>query len=145
MEFTFQQFLKEKAKVEPESIAKILELVQVKTVKKGENLLEAGKVCEYIYYVEEGLLRFFLFNEDGVEYTVQFSPESWFTGDRNGFYFNQPSHYHIDAIEDTRVVLLTRDFIQKATDISPAFRHYNEFLLQNHVRHLQKRISLLIS
>ena len=144
-EYTFQQFLKEKAKVEPDKIADILKLISYQEVKKGEALLEAGKFCNHIYFVEKGLLRLFLFNEDGVEYTIQFAPESWFIGDRDSFYFNKTSLYNVDAIEDTKVVLLTRDFASKASTISPAFRNYNEFLLQNHVRQLQKRISLLIS
>lgn len=145
MEYTFRQFLEEKANVASDQVAEIMELVSFQEVKKGESLLEAGKVCDYIFFVEKGLLRLFLFNEDGVEYTIQFAPESWFIGDRDSFYFNQSSIYNIDAIEDTRVILLAKDFANKASEISANFRNYNEFILQNHVRQLQKRISLLIS
>jgi CRP-like cAMP-binding protein len=35
-------------------------------------------------------------------------------------------------------------FIEKANEISPEFRTYNEYLLQNHIRQLQNRIDLLI-
>ncbi|HNU59732.1 MAG TPA: Crp/Fnr family transcriptional regulator, partial [Aquaticitalea sp.] len=35
-------------------------------------------------------------------------------------------------------------FIKKASEISHEFRNYNEYLLQNHIRHLQNRINLLI-
>lgn len=145
MEYSFEEFLKEKAKIEPAKINEILSLVTLKEVKKGASLLEAGKVCDHIFYVEKGLLRLFLFNEDGVEYTIQFAPESWLTGDRDSYYLRQKSIYNIEAIEDSRVVFLDKDFTKKASDISSVFRNYNVFLLQNHVRELQKRISLLLS
>ncbi len=145
MEFTFQQFLTRKAGIDPDTTREILNLTTVKGVEKGEMLLRSGDFCNHIFYVEKGLLRLFLFGEDGEEYTLQFAPEGWLTGDRDSFYLDKPSRYRIDAIEDTRVVFLDRDFSRKASRLSPAFRDYNEFLLQNHVRTLQKRVSLLIS
>ncbi|NBC03944.1 MAG: Crp/Fnr family transcriptional regulator, partial [Bacteroidetes bacterium] len=36
------------------------------------------------------------------------------------------------------------EFINTASEISPQFRKYNERILQNHIRHLQKRIDQLI-
>lgn len=145
MEYTFQQFLTEKAGVDLETAREIMSLTSMREVKQDQLLLQAGDFCDHIFYVERGLLRLFLFNEDGEEYTIQFAPEGWLTGDRDSFYLDKPSTYHIDAIEESRVVLLDKDFVRRASSLSSEFRDYNEFILQNHVRTLQKRVSSLIS
>ncbi len=113
-------------------------------VKKGDYLLKSGEICQHTFFVDKGLLRMYSVNEDGKESIVQFAPENWMMSDRGSVYFNEPSAYFIDAIEDTKVVLIDSDFIQKISAVSAEFRVNNERILQNHVRHLQNRISLLI-
>jgi CRP-like cAMP-binding protein len=39
---------------------------------------------------------------------------------------------------------LDKTFFDHASEVSPSFRQYNERALQNHIRHLQKRINLLL-
>ncbi len=90
------------------------------------------------------MVRFYSIDNEGKEHIIQFAPENWFIGDRGSTYFGQPSKFFIDAIEETTVVVLDQDFVESASEISPEFRNYNEYLLQNHIRHLQDRINLLI-
>ena len=118
--------------------------ILIRKVKKGDYLLKSGEICQHTFFVEEGLLRMYSINDDGKESIIQFAPENWMMSDRGSVYFNEPSAYFIDAIEDTRVVLIDSDFIQKVSTISADFRVNNERILQNHVRHLQNRINLLI-
>lgn len=145
MEYPLARFLAEKASVEPDKIKEITDLVQTREIKKNESLLKAGEKCDYIFYVEKGLLRFFSLNENGKEHVIQFAPESWFVGDRSSIFYDQASAFYIDAVEDTRVVLLDRDFSRNASNISRAFRNYNEHILHKHVQQLQHRINLLVS
>ncbi|MNE65373.1 Anaerobic regulatory protein [compost metagenome] len=119
-------------------------MVSVKEFKKDEFLLSPGQICERALFVEKGLVRFYSIDEEGKEHIVQFAPENWFVGDRESIYFRKPSVYYMDAIEDTTVILFDQHFVETASEISPEFRNYNEYLLQNHIRHLQNRINLLI-
>lgn len=145
MQSSFETYLKEKTGVRDRDLPEIMDLVRRKTIAKEASILTAGAICKSIYFVEKGLLRFYSINEAGREHVVQFAPESWFISDRSSLYFGEPSTYFMDAIEDTEVVLLDRDFPEQASDISSEFRDYNEYLLQNHIRHLQNRINSLIS
>lgn len=145
MEYPLARFLEEKATVEPDKIKEILNLVTTREIAKDEVLLRAGEICHHIFYVEKGLLRFYSLNENGREYIIQFAPESWFVGDRSSIFYDQASSYHIDAIEDTRVVMLDRNFSQNASNISKNFRNYNEHILHKHVQQLQHRINMLVS
>lgn len=144
MKQNFYNYLKNKALVKAEHLAQLTELVSVKEFKKDEFLLSSGQICERALFVEKGLVRFYSIDEEGKEHIVQFAPENWFVGDRESIYFRKPSVYYMDAIEDTTVILFDQHFVETASEISPEFRNYNEYLLQNHIRHLQNRINLLI-
>lgn len=144
MKQNFYNYLQNKALVKAEHLTQLTELVSVKEFKKNELLLSRGQVCERAFFVEKGLIRFYSIDEEGKEHIVQFAPENWFISDRESIYFSRPSEYFMDTIEDTTVVLIDQHFIEKASEISLEFRNYNEYLLQNHIRHLQNRINLLI-
>ncbi|MCK7592026.1 Crp/Fnr family transcriptional regulator [Subsaxibacter sp. CAU 1640] len=134
----------EKCELSRDEIAQIDHLIISKTVEKGEFLLKEGEICNHSFFVEKGLLRFYALNEEGKENILQFATENWIVSDRGSAYFQQPSTYYIDAIEPTTVVMINQDFINKVTEINPNFRVHNERLLQNHIRSLYKRVSLLL-
>lgn len=137
-------YLRNKALVKAEHVEEVLKSSRSKAVAKGEVLLAEGQVCQHIFFVESGLLRFYSIDDEGKEHVLQFATENWFVSDRGSVFFGQPSSYFIDAIEDSVVVLLDQQFFENASKISIEFRNYNEFLLQNHIRHIQNRVNLLI-
>ncbi len=112
--------------------------------EKGRILLKKGDVCKHSFFVEKGLLRSFMLDEDGKEHVIQFAPENWFIVDRSSVYFNDPSESYIEAIEDTDVVFISEDFMCLAAEVSQKYGRYNDKLLHNHIRQMQKRINLLL-
>ncbi len=112
--------------------------------EKGAILLKRGEVCKHSFFVEKGLLRSYMLEEDGKEHVIQFAPENWFIVDRSSVYFNDPSESYIEAIEDTEVVFIGEDFMCQAAKVSSIFGRYNDKLLHNHIRQMQKRINLLL-
>lgn len=140
----FRKYLIEKAGVTEEEFQKLEPLIVRKNVKKGEFLLREGELCEHHIFVEKGLLRFYSIDDAGKEHIVQFASENWFVGDRSSVYFNKPTTYFIDAIEDSTVVFLNSGFMCTAAEVSKEFAHYNEQILQRHIMHLQNRVRLLI-
>lgn len=145
MEESFEKYLRNKAGVTSEDMFKLIGLISIKEFRKGDFLLSENQTCKFTFYVEKGLLRFYSIDAQGKEHIVQFAPEGWFLSDRSSLYFNQPSSFFIDTIEDSRIVLLDQSFFYTASGVSKEFRHYNEFILQNHIRQLQNRINQLLS
>jgi CRP-like cAMP-binding protein len=140
----FKIYLQTNAGVTDKQLSQLDKKITTKKILKGEVLLQAGQVCKQLFYVEKGLLRFYSIDSFGKERIVQFAPEGWFVSDRSSIYFNEPSQFYIDAIEDTSVVVMNEDFVCFVNELSLEFRKYNEGLLQKHIRYLQKRINLLI-
>jgi CRP-like cAMP-binding protein len=140
----FHKYLTERALIKQEDFEKLLPFFSVKRYTKGEVLLSKGSISRYIFFVEEGLLRFYSIDKDGKEHILQFAPETWWLTDRNNLCSDEPSEYFIDVYEDTTVVLLNHDFILKASEISPEFRAFHEHILQRHIKQLYHRINMLI-
>lgn len=140
----FRAYLIGQAGVSAEDFDKLAGQIEVKTVAKGEILLSKGGINQHIYFVEKGLLRYFMIDAKGKEHILSFAPENWWLSDRNNLCSNEPSDYFIDAYEPTTVVLLSQEFIQRASDISEEFRVHHQRILQRHILQLYRRISLLI-
>lgn len=116
---------------------------ETKKVSKGEFLLQHGEVCRSTFFVEKGLLKMYSSDKNGKEHIIQFAPENWLIGDRSSLYFNEKSNYYIEAVEDSEVSVLHRDFINNLLEESPNSIEKNDLLLQKHIKSLQDRISLL--
>lgn len=141
----FEQFLSAGGLTDPAGIAEISRKALRAEVAKGDFMLREGEVSRHFYFVEKGLLRFYSIDAAGKEHIIQFTPEGWIAGDRGSFYFQEKSEYFLDAIEDSEVVLLSDDLLREVSVQNEDFRCFTDRLLQNHIRHLQKRIRLLVS
>ncbi|MRH99497.1 cyclic nucleotide-binding domain-containing protein [Kriegella sp. EG-1] len=140
----FKKYLIEKGGLSEEEYYQVNSLIQTKKVQQNEFLLKEGSICSHFFFVEHGVLRFYALNDQGKENILQFATENWILSDRGSIFYKEPSNYNIDAIEDTLTVMLDEHFINAVAKVNPNFRKQNEILLQNHIRHLYRRISLLL-
>ena len=140
----FMFYLTKTAGLEPREAHLLSDGLTRQKVEKGTLLLQPGDPCKHSFFVERGLLRSFMLDESGKEHVIQFAPENWFIVDRSSVYFNDASESYIEAIEASEVVLIGEDFMCRAAEMSSVFRRYNDKLLHNHIRQMQKRINLLL-
>lgn len=141
----FREYLIEKFDVEESDTALILKLVKEKNIASGTFLLKPDEICQHTFFVEKGLFRLYSLSEDGKEHILQFASENWLLSDRDSVYFKEPSKFYIEAIENSMLIPMDENIFRKIAELSPNFSKKNEILLQNHIRHLNQRISLLLS
>ncbi len=142
---TFKAYLISNLSVETDEDLPILDQYKVKKIQKGDHLLRQSNFCTHTFFVEKGLLRQYALDEKGREHMMMFAPENWFVSDRESIFFKRPSVYNIQALEDTQVAMLDKAYFQQLNEQLPHFTEFNNRLLHNHIRHLQKRIHLLLS
>ncbi|WP_294298604.1 Crp/Fnr family transcriptional regulator [uncultured Chryseobacterium sp.] len=118
---------------------------EAKKVHKNQFLLQYGEICRYIYFVEKGLLKMYSIDKNGKEHIIQFAPESWLISDRSSLYFNEKSVYYIEAVEDSEILMLPPDFINKLIEGFPNSLEQSDILLQKHIKSLQDRINSLLA
>lgn len=141
----FIQYLSSHLQVTEEALHFVQEFYQIKNYTKGDYLLRSGEFCPHIFFVEKGLLKQYLIDEKGKEYILGFAPENWFMSDRQSIFFNEPSPYFIQALENTQVVVFKENLFKEIEQKFPDFREYNIKLLHQHISKLQNRISMLLS
>ena len=85
-----------------------------KKIKKGDHILHAGDVNRHIFYVQSGLFRVYLLNDDK-EVNTWFVKEGDFITSIGSFHNGTPSEHYIDAIEDSEVVTIKKSSLEFIT------------------------------
>ncbi len=67
---------------------------------KGALLLEEGKICKHLYFIESGLLRFFTW-KDGADITKFFTEAPYLFTSQQSFTNLTPARESIEALEDS--------------------------------------------
>jgi len=116
-----------------------------KKLRKKQYLLQEGDEGRYIAFVEKGLLRSYTIGNNGNEHIVQFAFEGWWIGDQYSFLTGEPSIFNIEAIEDSELLLLTRQAEENMLEKIPKFERYFRLLLQNSLISHQRRLAGTLS
>ena len=111
-----------------------------KKLRKRLSLLQEGDVCKYTAFVEKGMLRTYSIDEKGNEPILQFSMEGWWVADLYSFFTNEPSHFNIEALEDSELLLITQPSWDILLEKIPAFERYFRILIQNNLIATQRRL-----
>jgi CRP-like cAMP-binding protein len=112
-----------------------------KKLRKKQYLVQEGDPCKYVAFVEKGILRSYTIDDKGVEHIMQFAFEGWWISDQYSFLTGEPSIYHIDAIEDSELLLLTRPAEEEMMKKIPKMERYFRILLQNSLISMQQRLN----
>ena len=122
------------------------ELIKTKLIpkkaRKRQYLLNAGDVCQYLIFVERGLLRSFADDDEGSEHTMQFALEGWWISDMASFFSGDETKYNIEALEESELLQLSRQAMDDVMDLVPRMQRYFLDLMQNHIIALQRRIAV---
>ncbi|MFT3795501.1 Crp/Fnr family transcriptional regulator [Flavobacterium sp.] len=122
-----------------------LSVLQPRTIKKKEYLLKPGDICRYETFVTKGCLRTYTIDDNGFEHVVMFAMEDWWISDFYSFLTQSPATYFIDAVEDTEVLQITKENIDRLYERVPKFDRFFRILLQNAFVAQEKRINQNLS
>src|SRR5579859_4842559 len=136
----FETYITPKVVLSSEDLTLIRSLAVVKKVRRRELLLQEGEVCRHKAFITKGLFKTYLRKDDGTEYIMRFTPENSWTVDPESYNTQTPSKYNIEALENTVVILWTRESMDELFAAIPAFRAFAEKLIQSSLYANQERI-----
>ena len=134
------QSIKEKVSIKDDEFDFAKTLFIPKKLRKRQYLLQEGDVSKYTAFVEKGMLRTFTVDEKGNELILQFSMEGWWAGDLYSFLTEEPSQFHIEAMEECELLLITKSSWDILLNKVPAFERYFRILIQNSLIATQRRL-----
>ncbi len=98
--------------VSEEEANKLMSFCYRKSFKKKAILSNDDKYIDEVYFIEQGILRVKIIDLEGKEHTTHFAIEHQFIADYNAFLTQEKSRYQLEAMEDTKVIVLPRKAIE---------------------------------
>jgi CRP-like cAMP-binding protein len=84
--------------------------------EKHEFLVRSGEVADCLYFIYQGLVRFFYSTADGKEFNKHFAMENGFAGSIHSRVYNEPCGFFIQALENTKTLVLPNQLINELYD-----------------------------
>jgi len=103
--------------------------VRREILPKNTLLHRADEVCEKVYFIEKGLVRWFYCNENGKEVTDSFASENSFVTAFDSFFQRQPSRYFIEVLEDSIVYSMTAAEVEAELEEFPETQKVTHLIL----------------
>lgn len=98
--------------LELKDLSAIFKLVKIKKLKVGEIFIHQGEYYKKITYIKRGLIRAYLFKDNGDEITTLIRWEDQFISSHDSILFNEPSRYFYQAVENTILLEVDYDIVQ---------------------------------
>jgi CRP-like cAMP-binding protein len=100
-----------------------------KRIYKNYLLLRNGQICNYIYFINKGCLRYY-YLVDGKEKTAQFFFDNdWYT-DYKSFISGDPAESFVEALEDTELLCIERNNVQTLYKEVPKFERFGRIMAE---------------
>jgi CRP-like cAMP-binding protein len=107
-----RQVMKQMINVSEDELNDFLNNAVIKTFKRQEILSRPNVVPNEIFFINKGLIRVLVTDNEGTEHTIHFALENQFIADYSNFIQGQPSIYSLQTLEETEVVILPRTAIE---------------------------------
>ena len=90
----------------------LIGLCQLESFGKRKLISKPGKITDDVYFINKGIVRVIITDQEGNEHTIHFAPENMFVTDYASFLQKTPSQYYIQAVENTEVTVLPRAAVE---------------------------------
>jgi len=104
-------------------------LTQKEYLPKGALLLEEGKVCRHLYFLESGLLRFFVWR-DGRDISKFFTIPPYCLTSQRSFNQKEPAKENIETLEDSILYKMRREDVILLLEKNPRWNQFARKLTQ---------------
>lgn len=111
------------------SLDKLFNVITIKQIKKHENILNQGMICQNIFFVENGYLRIYT-DKDGKEINTDFILENSFTTNLKSLRLAIPSDTTFQAGELSTIYEFDKDKLLALYKESPEIESFGRKLLE---------------
>lgn len=137
------QFINDKIPLGEKTKEQFLSICVEKNYGKGDDLLRVSGYCNYLYFINSGLVKL-SFQVDEGEFIMRFFQENILFTELESLTTNNPSNYKITALEDVNCILINYSKFKKlCNDIPHVALLYNKMLTIAHIN-MMNRISEML-
>ena len=107
-----RQVMKQMISISEDELYDFLNQTITKTFKRQEMVSRPNAIPNEIFFINRGLIRVIVTDNDGTQHTIHFALENQFIADYSCFMQKKPSLYTLQTVEETEVVVLPRSGIE---------------------------------
>lgn len=107
-----RQVMKQMISVSEDELNNFLNQTVTKTFRRQEILSLPNTIPNEIFFINKGIIRVLITDNEGIEHTIHFALENQFIADYSNFIQQKPSIYTLQTLEETQVVILPRSAIE---------------------------------
>jgi CRP-like cAMP-binding protein len=130
--------------VTDEDRAFITKVLKPMVLRKKQYYLQAGDQCKFLAFIVKGAVRQYFINRKGNLHMACLAIEKCWIGDRESYVRYSPSIYHIEAVEETEMLGISRSDFPDLLKIPGWCQMQRELDTRNIIAN-QQRIDALIS
>ncbi len=108
-----------------------LSLLTSQKIKRKQFWLREGEICKHSAFVVSGCLRAYNIDTNGFEHILQFAPPDWWVADMYSLLSQEAGNLFVDAIEDTEVLLLSKQKQEQLYVDIPKFERFFRIITEN--------------
>jgi len=120
------------------------DILQEKSLKKKDLLLEDGQICNFIGFINTGVIREYAF-KNGKESTVDFVAENQFVVDFQSFIRGTPSRQYLEALTDMELLIIKKDAINALYDKYKIWERFGRLIVEQVFCNMEEKRKNLIA
>ncbi len=117
-----------------------LSLLTTKLIRRKQFVKQEGEVFSHTCFVNQGCLRAYTIDKNGVEHILQFASPGWWMGDIYSATTGNPGNLFIDAVDETHILMMAIDDREKLFERVPKFERFFRILIENAMVSGQQRM-----
>lgn len=102
------QVIKQMIEISDKELEDFLSRCKVKQYKRQEILSSPEQIPNEIFFINKGLIRVIVTDNNGTEHSLHFALENQFIADYSAFMLKEPALYTLQTEEETEVTVLPR-------------------------------------
>ena len=106
---------------------------------KNHFLHKPNRTCLHTYFINSGLTRIYYLKNDK-EITDNFSAENEWITSIYSFLQNIPDHFHIQTLEETKVIRITLNYLEDCFKDFPEMERFGRMLISKYFLEQSERI-----
>lgn len=139
-----EKYIQSYFEVSNEDVTKISSFFKPITLKKGDYFLKTGKQSNCLGFVQKGIFREFIVNDDK-EITKWIATPGYFVVDLSSFIFHQPARWNIQAHTDCELFVIDEKEYQQIGQLIPRWTELEKLFIAKCFTILEDRIVSYIS
>ncbi|WP_242202201.1 Crp/Fnr family transcriptional regulator [Aestuariivivens insulae] len=126
--------------IKENTISQLIAIAKIKKIDKGDLLLDIGQTSKNIYILYQGIIISYFLSQNGSQYHKNIFLEGHFVGSTVSALKNEPSHFALEAIENTILISFKYASFRELLNSNPDLKNfYIAYLEKNWVIDKEKR------